>query len=296
MWFFWFRGFVIHANRIIALFIHVKQGIKFCKTFQFLGKLRFLLKRLVYFCFRCFKLMFHIGKFHLCLFKLCRHCFQRIVDTGDIAKRISADLHRMAHGTFDIHHELIVERIKGYIQLKSKIFPYIRTGIDAFDFLTHGYDRSSCFLFICIRLSSHLHEKLFLILRLIFCIFFHISGKTFDTFLENSDLMRIMLCNIVLHAVLLTGMICLHQFQFRYLNIEIHLFFYVRITCGKCLDLRIGKCRFVHILTASYRRFAGHNLSDEFLLILYELPLVTVKRTFRNITKYLDLIILVALS
>lgn len=65
---------------------------------------------------------------------------------------------------------------------------------------------------------------------------------------------------------------------------------------GRAVDLRIGKCRFIHILTASYRRFTGHNLSDEFLLILNELPRVTVKCTFRNITKYLDLIILVALS
>ena len=65
---------------------------------------------------------------------------------------------------------------------------------------------------------------------------------------------------------------------------------------GKCLDFCIGKCRFVHILTASHRGFAGHDLSDEFLFILDELPRITVKRTFRNITKYLDLIILVALS
>ena len=108
--------------------------------------------------------------------------------------------------------------------------------------------------------------------------------------------MRIMLCDVILQPVLLTGMVCLHQFQLRYLNIEIHFFFYVGITCGKCLDFCIGKCRFVHILTASHRGFAGHDLSDEFLFILDELPRITVKRTFRNITKYLDLIILVALS
>ena len=202
----------------------------------------------------------------------------------------------MAHGSFDIHYKFIVERIKSYIQLKSKIFPYIRTSIDAFDFLTHGYDCSSSFLLIGVWLSAHLHKELLLILRLIFRIFFHISSKAFDTFLENSDLMRIMLCDVILQPVFLTGMVCLHQFQLRYLNIEIHLFLYVGISCGKCLDLCIGKCRFIHILTASYRRFTGHDLSDEFLLILYELPRVTVKRTFRNITKNLYLIILVALS
>ena len=102
--------------------------------------------------------------------------------------------------------------------------------------------------------------------------------------------------SVKFQPVLLTGMVCLHQFQLRYLNIEIHFFFYVGITCGKCLDFCIGKCRFVHILTASHRGFAGHDLSDEFLFILDELPRITVKRTFRNITKYLDLIILVALS
>jgi len=157
--------------------------------------------------------MFHIGKFRLCFLKLYWHGFQCIVDTGDIAERISADFHRMAHGSFDIHHKLIVKRIKSYIQLKSKIFPYIRTSIDAFDFLTHGYDRSSSFLLIGVWLSAHLHKELLLILRLIFRIFFHISSKAFDTLLENGDLMRIMLCDVILQPVLLTGMVCLHQFQ-----------------------------------------------------------------------------------
>ena len=108
--------------------------------------------------------------------------------------------------------------------------------------------------------------------------------------------MRIMLCDVILQPVLLTGMVCLHQFQLRCLNIEIHFFFYVGITCGKCLDFCIGKCRFIHILTASHRGFTGHDLTDEFLFVLYELPGVTVKCAFRNITKDLNLVILIALS
>ena len=51
-----------------------------------------------------------------------------------------------------------------------------------------------------------------------------------------------------------------------------HLFLNVRITCCQCLDLCIGKSHLVDILTASDRRFTGHDLPDEFLLILDELP------------------------
>ena len=108
--------------------------------------------------------------------------------------------------------------------------------------------------------------------------------------------MRIMLCDVTPQPVFLTGMVCLHQFQLRYLNIEIHFFFYVRITCGKCLDLCIGKCRFIHILTASYRRFTGHNLSDEFLLILNELPRIRIECIFRYIPEYFHSLIPVALA
>ena len=39
------------------------------------------------------------------------------------------------------------------------------------------------------------------------------GNKAFDTLLENGDLMRIMLCDVILQPVLLTGMVCLHQFQ-----------------------------------------------------------------------------------
>ena len=124
-----FLRFLVHANRIIPLFIHVQKSIECSQTIQLLTKLR----------------------------------FQCIVDTGDISKRVSADLHRVAHSTFNIHYKLIVERIKGHIQLKPKVFPHICTGIDDLDFLTHGNDGSAGFLFIGIYLSPDGYGKLLLI-------------------------------------------------------------------------------------------------------------------------------------
>ena len=216
--------------------------------------------------------MFHIGKFRLCFLKLCWHCFQCIVDSCDISERISADFHRMAHGTFDIHHEFIVERIKGHIQLKSKIFPHIGTGIDAPDFLTHGNDGSSGFFFIRIDLIPDPHrEKLLICWEIGFCSL-NICLQATDTLLQNGYLLWIMLCNVVLQTVFLTGVVGFHQFQLADLNIQIHLFFYIGIPRCQSLNLCIRKCCFVHILTTSHRRFACHNLTDKFLLILDKLP------------------------
>ena len=48
------------------------------------------------------------------------------------------------------------------------------------------------------------------------------------------------------------------------------------------IDLGISKCCFIHILTASYRRFTCHDLADEFLLVFYDLPRITVKGGSRN--------------
>ena len=124
----------------------------------------------------------------------------------------------------------------------------------------------------------------------------HIRSKTIDPLLENSDLLRVMLGNVIFQTVFLACMVRLHQFQLRYLNVQIHLFLDIWVACGKCLYLCIGKCRFIHIFAASHRGFTGHDLADEFLLVLYELSGVTVKRTFRNITKDLNLVILIALS
>ena len=64
----------------------------------------------------------------------------------------------------------------------------------------------------------------------------------------------------------------------------------------KCLDLCIGQCRIIHIFTGPDRGFTGHDLADELLLVLQNLPHVRIKCIFRNVPEDLYLLILVSLS
>ena len=71
---------------------------------------------------------------------------------------------------------------------------------------------------------------------------------------------------------------------------------YCRISGCKCLDLRIGERRFVHIFTASDRCFAGHDLGNELLLVLNQLPHITVECGFCYIPEDMNLFIMVSLT
>ena len=84
-------------------------------------------------------------------------------------------------------------------------------------------------------------------------------------------------------------MICLHELKLADLDIQVHLFLDVRITCCQGLDLCIGKCGIVDIFTASDRRFTGHDLPDKLLLILDQLPAVGIECPFRDISEDLHL-------
>ncbi len=56
----------------------------------------------------------------------------------------------------------------------------------------------------------------------------------------------------------------------------------------KTFDFRIGKCRFVNIVAGTDRRFARHNLADEFLLVLQGLPQVRIKSRLSHIAVDVD--------
>lgn len=57
-----------------------------------------------------------------------------------------------------------------------------------------------------------------------------------------------------------------------------------RIACSNRLDLCIGKCCLVDILTASAYSLACHNLTDKTLLIFNERPVVGIKGAFGDIS------------
>ena len=62
------------------------------------------------------------------------------------------------------------------------------------------------------------------------------------------------------------------------------------------LDLGKGKRRFVHVIAGAHRRFGGHNLADEFLLVLHRLPEVGVESALGDVAVHMDSLVLVALA
>ena len=91
-------------------------------------------------------------------------------------------------------------------------------------------------------------------------------------------------------------MVGFQHLQLGDLNVQVHLLLDERISGAQCLDLRIGKCLFVHILAGAHRGFAGHNLRDKSLFIFQCLPKVRVKCSFRDVVEHLHLFVAVSLS
>ena len=73
---------------------------------------------------------------------------------------------------------------------------------------------------------------------------------------------------LIFQTELLALVVGFQNFELCDLHIQIHLLFDERISSTQCLDLRIGQCLFVHIITGAHRRFGSHDLRDKLLFIL----------------------------
>ena len=71
-----------------------------------------------------------------------------------------------------------------------------------------------------------------------------------------------------IHLIQVAG---LEHIQPCHFHIQIALFDDKGIAGGQRLDLGIAQGGFIHIIRNADRGFAGHNLSDKFLLVLYKL-------------------------
>ena len=65
---------------------------------------------------------------------------------------------------------------------------------------------------------------------------------------------------LVLQTVLITLVIRFHQTQTGHIHVQRHLLLDAVIPGAEGFDFRIGKRRFVHILTGAHRRFRSHDL------------------------------------
>ena len=87
-----------------------------------------------------------------------------------------------------------------------------------------------------------------------------------------------------------------HAFKNAQLNIQIHLFLDVGISRCQRFDFCIGQRGIVHIITGTDRRFRGHDLRDEFLLIFQNLPHIRIERIFCDVTENLHFLVAVSLT
>ena len=173
----------------------------------------------------------------------------------------------MSHLAFQQHLILFLEAVKCQLHLEASIAAKrhrLQTPI--------GFtDRKDCFTGLCLFSKScaiHLHtaEPFF---RQRMCRHHpDIRLKALDEPLRFLNLRREIFHQLIFQSVLLALMVCFQHFQSCNIYIQVHFLLDLRVSCTKCLDLRIRKSLFIHIITGTNRRFAGHNLADELLLIL----------------------------
>ena len=117
-----------------------------------------------------------------------------------------------------------------------------------------------------------------------------------NPFGEARDLLRVFTQHQFLQGVHLVQIAGLEHIQLCHLHIQVALFNDKRVSGGQRLDLGIAESRFVHIVRHTDGGFAGHDLGDEFLLVLHQLVEVSVKRTLGHIAEDLHLLVIVALA
>lgn len=158
--------------------------------------------------------------------------------------------------------------------------------------------RFTGWLFFGVGFLHQLHGKNVFAFCILVGMRLHGSGirrQVHNQFFAALNLLRESHGDFVFKVIDLAVVGSFQRFQPGQLNIKIHFLFNQRIARRQCLDFGIGQCRLVHVITASSRAFARHNLPDEFLLIFNKLPTVSVKRTLGDITENVDFFIFIAL-
>ena len=187
------------------------------------------------------------------------------------------------------------EGIEPQRQLKAPVAAdHFFFGVGQFGAGKHQTLTGGLFLIVGHALDGHA-AKLLLALRVggsKLCVRFHPSNIG----VRFLNVCRKLGQQLVLQTELLALVVGFQHFQLCHLHIQIHLLLDERISGAQCLDLRIRKCLFVHILAGANRRFGGHDLADESLFILKGLKQVRVKCPFRDVVEHLNFLIHVALS
>ena len=181
------------------------------------------------------------------------------------------------------------------MQFKRTVAADPALGASRFQSLASFNDGRTRFLTFGVHLAADFHIEVVFILRQKWFCRIHIDLQGFDLTLCRSDFSRIAARNIRFQTINLAGVVGFQQLQLTDLNIQVHFFLDVGITCCQCLDFGIGQRGIVHIIAGTDRRFGCHNLAYKLLFIFQNLPHIRIKRIFSDVTIDFHLLILVSL-
>ena len=278
----------------MALFVHIQLSVQHRKASGFLRQLFFLREGLFHLNLRRRLLLMQGIQLVLGSSDALRKVVQSIVQTNDIAQRVSAQGHRVLPLPLQKCLILAAECVEPQRQLKAAIAADdFFFGVGQFGTSEHQTLTSGLFLVVGNALDGHAAELL-LALRVggsKLCVSFQ-PGNVGVRLLNIS---REFGQQLVLQTELLALVVGFQHLQFCDLHIQIHLLFDERISGTQCLDLRIGQRLLVHILAGAHRGFTGHNLRDKSLFILKGLKEIAVKCPFRDVIEDLDFLVHIAL-
>jgi len=219
---------------------------------------------------------------------------QGVVDTDKIASGILAEIDAVCHLPFKCQHIILAEVFKRQGHLKSPVTTN-RDSLKAFGLL-HGIQQGGTgVLLVRQHIAADGHAGKAVLRVRMFCQRLQVGLKSGNIALAAFYLLREGLEKIVFQPVLLTLVVGFHQLQPGNVDVQVHLFLDALVAGAKGLDLRIGESRFVNILAGSHRRFARHDLRNEFLLVFQCLPEIGIEGSLRHIAVDMHLRIHIAL-
>ncbi|MPM33409.1 hypothetical protein SDC9_79984 [bioreactor metagenome] len=227
-------------------------------------------------------------------FQTLRHLREGIVNTSQVAASIPAKLYPVGHFPFKGQIVDFFKGIKGYLHGKAAIAAD-RHRVAPLDLLAGIQQRGTGVFLVGQVIAANLHagEP---IQRMGVCRQrHHIRLKAPNKALALLDLLREVFKQVILQTELLALVVCLHQPEPGYVDVQVHTLLDERISGAQRFDFGIGESRFIDVLTGANRAFAGHDLRNEFLLGFHGLIQIAVEGSFRHITENMHLLVPVAL-
>ena len=201
----------------------------------------------------------------------------------------------MGQGTFQSDAVLVAHPVIGQHHREAPVLPQ-KDSIGAGHLRADVDDRLACILFFGIVFALHLHAAESLLRFWMGFRQLHIFFIACNSLCQSGNLCWIFAVYQFLQSIHLIQVAGLEHIQPCHLHIQIAFFDDKWVAGGQRLDLRIAQGGFVHIIRHADRGFAGHDLSNKFLLVLDELIQISIKCSLGYIAEDLHLLIFVTLT